>query len=64
MTIPGALNIYSLGLVFRELLTGSTAKLIFDFNPPLVMLSKLIDEMTPEPFNRPETYQISERLEN
>ena len=58
-------DICSLGLVFRELLTGSTTKLLFDFNPPPIALSRLIDEMTAEdPLVRPSAQIVFDRLEN
>lgn len=58
-------DIYSLGVVFRELLTGLKTKPIFDFSPPPAALTKLIDEMTAhDPLKRPDTLYIITQLNN
>ncbi len=58
-------DIYSLGVVFRELLTGLKTKPIFNFNPPPTELTKLIDGMTEQdPLKRPNTQYIFQQLES
>ena len=58
-------DIYSLGIVFRELLTGLKTKPLFDFSPPPAELTKLIDEMTAQdPLKRPNTQYIFNQLES
>jgi serine/threonine-protein kinase len=57
-------DIYSAGIVFRELLTGVRMKLSFDFNPPPFELNELIDSMTSEdPRLRPTADEIMQRLQ-
>jgi serine/threonine protein kinase len=57
-------DIYSLGVVFRELLTGSRTKPLIDFWPPPAELTNLIDEMTAQdPLARPNTQYIFNELD-
>lgn len=57
-------DIYSLGVVFRELLTGSRTKPPIDFWPPPAELTKLIAEMTAQdPLARPNTQYIFNQLD-
>lgn len=58
-------DIFSLGVVFRELLTGSRAKILFSLMPPPpIELTKLIDEMTArDPMKRPNTQYIFNQLD-
>ena len=58
-------DIYSLGVIFRELLTGSKTKLLFSFTlPPPTELTNLIDEMTAhDPMKRPNTQYIFNQLD-
>jgi serine/threonine protein kinase len=57
-------DIYSAGIVFRELITGVRMKLLFDFNPPPSELSALIDIMTSEdPGVRPAADEVIQRLQ-
>lgn len=58
-------DIYSLGIVFRELLTGSKTKALFSFgSQPPAELTKLIDEMTAhDPIKRPNTQYIFNQLD-
>lgn len=59
-------DIYSLGVVFRELLTGSKTKALFSFGPhPPAELIKLINEMTAQdPMKRPNTQYIFNQLDD
>jgi serine/threonine protein kinase len=56
-------DIYSAGIVFRELLTGLRMKLALTFTPPPRDLDVLIDSMTAEdPLARPTTTDIISRI--
>ncbi|HKG61648.1 MAG TPA: serine/threonine-protein kinase [Pyrinomonadaceae bacterium] len=57
-------DIFSLGLVFRELLTGSKAENRFSILRPPTELSELISEMTSlDPLKRPNTQYVFQKLE-
>ncbi len=58
-------DIFSLGVVFRELLTGSKIKPLFSFAPPPPAdLTDLIDRMTAhDPMKRPNTQYILNELD-
>ena len=57
-------DIYSAGIVFRELLTGVRMKLLFNFSPPPSELNLLIDSMTSEdPRLRPTADEVTQRLQ-
>jgi serine/threonine protein kinase len=57
-------DIFSLGLVFRELLTGSKTDNRFSLHRPPTDLSELINEMTSgEPSKRPNTQYVFRKLE-
>jgi eukaryotic-like serine/threonine-protein kinase len=57
-------DIFSAGIVLRELLTGVRMKLAFTFNPAPQALGLLVDRMTSEnPLLRPTTAQVINELE-
>lgn len=57
-------DIYSAGIVFRELLTGLRTKLAFTLSPPPRDLDLLIDSMTADdPLERPTTTVIISRIQ-
>jgi len=57
-------DIYSAGIVFRELLTGLRMKLPFTFSPPPRELDLLIERMTAEnPLLRPTTSEVISQIE-